>query len=564
MSNSLKILIGCWLLVVACSSGFAQNPAAGQSGKLKDTVVVDVVKAFQPTIANAIKINENPVINDTTKKTPLLSYSIQSKKVNTSFDVDPIKPAKMLGEPLTKLYNTLIKAGFGNYTTPYGELFYNNLRSKDYSFGTHLKHLSSTATLKDYGFSGYSDNEASVYGKKFLNKQTLYGDINYSRNVVHYYGYNISEFSPEKDSIKQRFSFINPKLQLISYFKDSSRINHDIKLSYYNLADSYKATENNVLADATLKFHTGIGPITFKSTVDYYHNRNLNDTTNNTLIKLNPSWTERGDKWETSLGTAVVGNISSTNAFYFYPYIDFNYHIINNILIPYAGVSGGLTRNSFKLLSDNNPFLVSDVLIRNSDNKYNLYAGIRGTLEASTSFNLKGSYSQINNAAFFVNDVSELMKNRFDVVYDNIRLLNIHGELAYQKNEKLRLLAKGDYYKYDMQKEMAAWYKPQMQLTFSGNYNLRDKIVVKTDVFVLSKQYAKIFTTTTSGSITTTTESKKELKGIADINLGFEYRHTKKLSGFVNFNNIGAFRYYRWNNYPAQRFNFLAGVSYSF
>jgi len=61
-----------------------------------------------------------------------------------------------------------------------------------------------------------------------------------------------------------------------------------------------------------------------------------------------------------------------------------------------------------------------------------------------------------------------------------------------------------------------------------------------------------------------TTEKPKELKGIFDANLGLEYRYTKKLSAFINFNNIGAVRYQRWEDYPTQRFNVLGGLTYSF
>src|ERR1700690_1840897 len=72
------------------------------------------VGKFNPTIADANKINENPVVNDSTQKLPVKGYNINSKKINTGFDVVPIIPAQMIGEPLTKLYNGLVKLGFGN------------------------------------------------------------------------------------------------------------------------------------------------------------------------------------------------------------------------------------------------------------------------------------------------------------------------------------------------------------------------------------------------------------------------------------------------------------------
>jgi outer membrane receptor protein involved in Fe transport len=54
----------------------------------------------------------------------------------------------------------------------------------------------------------------------------------------------------------------------------------------------------------------------------------------------------------------------------------------------------------------------------------------------------------------------------------------------------------------------------------------------------------------------------KLLKSVGDFNLGAEYRYSKMLSFFVNFNNIANMRYYRWEKYPSQRFNFMAGLTF--
>jgi outer membrane receptor protein involved in Fe transport len=114
-----------------------------------------------------------------------------------------------------------------------------------------------------------------------------------------------------------------------------------------------------------------------------------------------------------------------------------------------------------------------------------------------------------------------------------------------------------------MKTELRAWYKPQVELTFTANYNLFDKFVVKADLFYIDNQFAKTFITD-STSITGKKGIAKELKGIFDANLGIEYRYNKKLGFFLNFNNIANYRYYRWSNYPTQRFSFMGGLSYSF
>src|SRR6185369_9540363 len=98
---------------------------------------------------------------------PKLNYTFLNKKINTKIEVETITPASMKGEPLTRLYNSHVRFGFGNYSTPYADIFVNNLRSKKYSVGARLTHFSSAGKISDYGNTGFSDNNATVYGKYF-------------------------------------------------------------------------------------------------------------------------------------------------------------------------------------------------------------------------------------------------------------------------------------------------------------------------------------------------------------------------------------------------------------
>ena len=98
-----------------------------------------VVAPYEPTISDAYKINETPQIIEAAElNAPELEYTIFPEQLNTRFELEPIRPARMVGEPLSKLYNSYIKAGFGSYKTPYAELFYHNLRSKRHSFGAQV------------------------------------------------------------------------------------------------------------------------------------------------------------------------------------------------------------------------------------------------------------------------------------------------------------------------------------------------------------------------------------------------------------------------------------------
>ena len=141
--------------------------------------------------------------------------------------------------------------------------------------------------------------------------------------------------------------------------------------------------------------------------------------------------------------------------------------------------------------------------------------------------------------------------------------MNIRGELSYQNREKLRINLVGEYFNYKMKNELRAWYKPQVEISLSANYNLRDKITAKIDLFYIDNQFAKQFTPDSSAPTGVKTVAK-ELKGVFDANIGLEYRYTKKLGFFLNFNNIANFRYYRYTNYPTQKFSLMCGLSYSF
>ena len=209
--------------------------------------------------------------------------------------------------------------------------------------------------------------------------------------------------------------------------------------------------------------------------------------------------------------------------------------------------------------------MLSNLNYKNTDNKYNVYGGLRGALNSNLSYDAKVLYGRYNNMAYYLADYNYNAKdnpyaNRYNVVYMNTNYLNINGQLKYQLKQKLNIIAKGNYYGYTVTdtSNVKPWHKPNFDLTFSAHYNLKSKIIIKADIFVIGKQWA--LQQTTGNNIIV--ETPVQLKGITDINLGAEYRYTKMLSFFATFNNIGNFSYYRWDKYPTQRFNFMVGLSF--
>lgn len=160
----------------------------------------------------------------------------------------------------------------------------------------------------------------------------------------------------------------------------------------------------------------------------------------------------------------------------------------------------------------------------------------------------------------FVIDYSGLNQiyNQFNVVYDNASVLTVSGQLRYQMKEKLNISAKGSYYIYKTKTLTRAYHKPDFDLTASAIYNLQSKIILRADLFFMGKQWAL----TQEEEAGATVLKPKQINGWADLNLEAEYRYSKMLSFFARFNNIANQRYYRWERYPSQRFNFMLGLTF--
>lgn len=549
-----------WLLIILIVLFYASATLAQTTGTEQ---IYNVPSEFQPTIKDALKFSDVPEIKDTVKRIQNIKYGITSVPLFPKYQVQPIAQAKLQNEPLNKLYHSLLKVGYGPiYNMPYGEFWIANTRSRDINYGAHLKHFSSTAHLNGVGYGGFSDNEVNVFAKQFYKKHTLSGDIDYERNVIHYYGYDTSVNKLENNFTKQRYQFIQPKIRLISHYTDSTHINHDIALSYYNLQNLNRETENNIKLNAGGSMFLNKEKLNVNFLTDFYNHKQANDTINDLIVSLNPSFEAGGTKWHADIGlTGTLDNFKNANRFYFFPKLNIHYNVYENMIIPYAGVNGGLIKNSFRSLSKENAFVDTTLRYTNTNNKYNAFIGLRGNLSSKTSYDAKVAYAQYDSLQFFVIDYSgsNQINNHFKVVYDNTTLLTGSGQLKYQLKEKLNFILKGNYYLYKTKNLTRAYQKPDFDLTFSGIYNLQSKIIVKADIFVVGQQWAQTQITDNNGIKSL---SPKQLKGYVDANLGAEYRYSKMLSFFVQLNNIANQRYYKWDRYPSQRFNFMFGVTF--
>jgi len=135
---------------------------------------------------------------------------------------------------------------------------------------------------------------------------------------------------------------------------------------------------------------------------DFYNHKIPNDTFNDVILKLNPYFETHGKKWMADIGLAATLDMFSNQGakFYFYPQLNAQFDVYESIIIPYAGLNGGLQKNSLRSLSNENPFLTSSINYRNTNTRFKVFAGLKGNLSSKTSYDAKASYSLVDSMHF--------------------------------------------------------------------------------------------------------------------------------------------------------------------
>jgi len=557
--NSLMIkrisLLACGVLTLASLN--AQNNLNQE---------VTVVKPYEPTVGDAFKINQMPNIVDTNKMLNKFDYKLFPKQYPVIYNVTPIQPAKMVAESINKLYKTNIKFGYGLYNTLLGQVAVNTVRSKDYTGGLWLNHYSSRGNIKlDNDFKSpafYSRNQAEVYGKKFLENATVYGNGYFDRTVLHQYGYRTSpdtlfNYNYTKDTTKQSYTTFGTKIGYRTTYLDSSKINHSAELRYNYLEDKFSNFQHNLHVMGSGSFLYRNQFVGADVNIDWNNISTSLDTNNKALVSIFPWVRFFGETWRINCGLAMEVDAYSDSTFYhFYPRADIQYNVIENFLIPFAGFDGKMISNTLQSTYLENPYMKPGLQMKNTNQLMKIFAGFKGNFSRQISYLLQVNYSLYDNLPFFIND-SLMPEDDFIYVYDGVKgketqEVKFNGELAYKLNQKLNVILSGNYYKYTLEHLDKPYQRPEWDLTFTTRYNMRDKITTQLDIFSIGTRYAYDYFAP---------KTPIKLSPIVDANLSFDYHYSKLFGAFLRFNNLLNKNYSYWNHYPVQRLQVLFGIS---
>ncbi|MGB0430746.1 MAG: hypothetical protein ACPGLV_09750, partial [Bacteroidia bacterium] len=245
--------------------------------------------------------------------------------------------------------------------------------------------------------------------------------------------------------------------------------------------------------------------------------------------------------------------VGSTNNIYIFPDVKATYTFGDNIIQAYANIGGGLNKNSLRSISQQNPFIRTDIKLQNTVERINISGGFKGNLIREINYNVFAAYRNMDKMLLFANIDSSL--NYFTPIYTgtNSGIFQIGAELSYKQYERFLVNLKTNYYEYSFIKNQA-WNLPTFDLRLSAQYNFQEKIIGYADFYAIDSRMG------TNESLTQSFEMPSAL----DIGIGIDYQFNSKTYAYLRLNNLLHQKYMLWNGYPVQGFHLLGGVKIQF
>ncbi|WP_040278842.1 porin family protein [Psychroserpens damuponensis] len=570
MKNNLKyIILAIITLNVAITSAQERESDSIEGG------TVNVVKPYTPTVSDAFKIKEVPSLNDsTTIKKKEIKYNIFSIPVASTFTPAKGKAATVDKEKAVKLYDNYASLGVGTYTTILGEVYLNHAISRTERVGGYFSHHSSSGDIEDINF----DNNFSETGLNAHYSQKL---RDYSWKVEG--GFQLQRFNwyglPDQsvDVFDVGHSFYTANIGGNIKFDDA--IFKKGSVLFRRFGDDQDSGENRFVLKSGFDVPVADEIINAEATIDYlvgsfdrnyYVAEELNYS--NIIFGIAPSYKMTQDDLSLSLGVNLTyfnDTEASDGKFFIYPNITASYRLVDELLIAYGSIEGGLNQNSYYDFAQENPFVSPTLFITPTDQAYNAALGIKGKLSNTMSYTINGRYFADKNKALFksnpdvgIDRENYQFGNSFGIAYDDVTTFSIGGELNVDINRNFKLGLKADYFAYDTDNEAEAWNLPDIEASAFLDIQIDEHWFAGANLFFVGERKDELVTGI--GTLSLPVVSTISLDSYFDANAHAGYKITDQLSAFAKVNNIANQNYNRWMNYQVQGIQFLVGATYQF
>ncbi len=546
MKISIKILFLA-LSFFAVGSVFAQKDTTGKGS-------IDITSTFKPVLRQAAKINfqASPPPADTTKAK--LNYDMPNQNLLFAYQPGSLKPLALNIDTAGVFDNSsYIKAGFGSLRTPFVQAGISFGDGKTAGLNIYAKHVGSDGKRD---FQKFAKTDVRLSGFFKTGNHEWDASIGMNQHRTYKYGYEPQTLSFPNDSIKQNFQTIAARIAMHNIDKTEFGLTYwpEVKIDIFS--DHLKNSESNTVLNLPLEKTIGSAKewavnlgITFDLTRLTPKNKGV---VNNTMYFISPSVLYKTAKVNAQAGLRPSWD---NGTFKLFPNILADINTYDKRFTFQIGWTGYVRKTTYQYLASQNPWLWLPATFRNTWVEER-FAGFKGSITDHFSYAAKVGFNKLTNQPLFVNDTTAGFGGKsFRVVNESrINVVNLGGELGYSIHEKFSLITGLTFNQYTGLKDNAkAWGLIPLELKTAMRLQIIKDLWLKGDLFMWSgPSYMK------------KDGSAGRLGGATDLNAGLEFRITRNINLWTQFNNIFNKSYQRWNQYPVYGFNFTGGVVFSF
>ena len=539
------------------------------------TEVINVVKPYTPTISDAFKIKEKPEINDSEElEKKQVDYSIFSVPVASTFTPSKGKAAAVEKQAPKKLYSNYASLAIGNYLNVLAEFYATIPMGRSENFTVGLSHHSTQGEIEETQLDDkfYDTGLNLIYSKR---ERELAYQIEglFKHQQYNWYGTSYDLTDLQRTDIDASHTYFTGGLE--GNIEIERSIFKGGKFKYRRFWDTYDASENRIAITPEFEFEVMDYLIDLKTTIDYVgvEFKALNPGVKYSFLNsgIHPSYQYNQDDLAVNLGVEATLSLDSEHSnteFYIYPKITASYNLIDDSVIAFGGVEGGLQQNSYEQFAQENRYVAPILGIAPTHNQLDVYLGFKGKLSSKVNYSVKGGYLNEQNKALFtmnpVNDVDLVTENfhkanTFGVIYDDVNTLQFSGKISAElsKNYTLGISATYSNYSSDVLDEVLNL--PELTASVFGDFKFTDKIFGGVNLFYVGERIDELQSTTALVAPETIT-----LDSYFDANLHIGYNITNRFTAFLKANNIANQEYQKWQSYPVQKLQILGGLTYKF
>ena len=545
---SIKAIIALGFGILSFGISFAQQDTAKKKG------TVEITSAFKPILKESAKINFNasPAANDTSK--PRLNYDIPNQNLLFAYTPGSLRPLALdIDSGGFWDLNSYIKAGFGSLKTPFVQAGFSFGDGKTAGLNIYAKHISSSGKIL---YQDYRNTNVDLKGF-FQTSKNLEWNAQVGMRQDRYYKYGrdpVLSHIPPKDSLEQSFQTWRGGVGFHNINRTQFGLSYSPEILINVFNDGRDNSESNTYINLPLQktvgkvFAVNLG-VTFDLTRYKPENKSAQD---NTFYYISPSAVFKTPKIN------IQGGIRPSwdnKTFKMFPNVLIEASTEDKQFTFQAGWSGYIRRTSYQNLASINPYLEVPTTLKNTWIEER-YAGFKGSLGDHFTYNAKLAYNKYKNHPLFVNaNPVGIYDNGFTVIYEpSMKAIHFGGDIGYTEQEKFSVLAGFNLNKYFSIKEnVKAYGLIPLELKGSARVQVVKDLWLKTDLFLWDGAQYK---TPSGGSA--------QLDGSFDLNAGLEFRITKNVNLWAQFNNILNKEYETWKLYRSYGFNFLGGVIFAF